>query len=152
LGFAIKIKAGRYRLISSTPDPFENICGQFKIEKIHNQGKFHIGFRQAEIYQKDNVYLAGDAAHIHSPIGGRGMNLGIEDGHYLAKLIKENQLEKYQESRYELEKEFIKLNIKIVRILTSTNPLVIFFRNLMLKIVLSTPFIQKKLLKKVVGG
>ncbi len=34
-----------------------------------------------------NVYFAGDAAHIHAPLGNRGMNLGIEDVYILAKLF-----------------------------------------------------------------
>lgn len=31
----------------------------------------------AKKFNAGNIYLAGDAAHIHSPLGGRGMNLGI---------------------------------------------------------------------------
>jgi 2-polyprenyl-6-methoxyphenol hydroxylase-like FAD-dependent oxidoreductase len=38
---------------------------------------------------KGHVFLAGDAAHIHSPAGARGMNLGIEDACWLAWLISE---------------------------------------------------------------
>lgn len=40
---------------------------------------FRIHTRMVEQYRKDRVFLAGDAAHIHSPAGGFGMNLGIQD-------------------------------------------------------------------------
>jgi 2-polyprenyl-6-methoxyphenol hydroxylase-like FAD-dependent oxidoreductase len=46
--------------------------------------RFRIHCRQAAHYRDDRVFLAGDAAHIHSPFGGQGMNLGIQDAHNLA--------------------------------------------------------------------
>ena len=39
--------------------------------------------RLAESYRDGSVFLAGDAAHIHSPAGGQGMNTGIQDAHNL---------------------------------------------------------------------
>jgi 2-polyprenyl-6-methoxyphenol hydroxylase-like FAD-dependent oxidoreductase len=41
---------------------------------------FHINERLAPRYRKGRCFLAGDAAHIHSPAGGQGMNTGIQDG------------------------------------------------------------------------
>ncbi len=40
---------------------------------------FRIQRRQAERYRLGPIFLAGDAAHVHSPVGGQGMNTGIQD-------------------------------------------------------------------------
>lgn len=40
---------------------------------------FRVSDRQAAHYRSGNVFLAGDASHIHSPLGGQGMNTGIQD-------------------------------------------------------------------------
>lgn len=45
---------------------------------------FHIHYRLSPHYRHGRVFLAGDAAHIHSLIGGHGMNMGIQDGWNLA--------------------------------------------------------------------
>jgi len=45
---------------------------------------FKIHCRQVERYRHGRAFLAGDAAHIHSPVGGQGMNTGIQDAHNLA--------------------------------------------------------------------
>jgi 2-polyprenyl-6-methoxyphenol hydroxylase-like FAD-dependent oxidoreductase len=41
--------------------------------------EFHIHRRMVHHYRQGRVFLAGDAAHIHSPVGGQGMNIGIQD-------------------------------------------------------------------------
>ena len=49
--------------------------------------------RQAACYRKGRVLLAGDAAHIHSPVGGQGLNTGVQDavnlGWKLAQVVKQ---------------------------------------------------------------
>jgi 4,5-epoxidase len=45
---------------------------------------FRIHRRLAETYRNGRILLAGDAAHVHSPFGGQGMNTGIGDGENLA--------------------------------------------------------------------
>ena len=45
---------------------------------------YHTHYRLAPHYRRGRVFLVGDAAHIHSVIGGQGMNTGIQDAHNLA--------------------------------------------------------------------
>lgn len=47
-------------------------------------GSFGINARQVERYRVGRAFVAGDAAHIHSPAGGQGMNTGLQDAHALA--------------------------------------------------------------------
>ena len=50
--------------------------------------------RQAVAYRERRVFLAGDAAHVHPPIGGQGLNIGVQDavnlGWKLAQVVKED--------------------------------------------------------------
>lgn len=71
-------------------------------------GRFGVAERQAATYRSGRVFLAGDAAHVHSPAGGQGMNVGLQDAYNLAwKLaltIKaqapDGLLDTYQEERH----------------------------------------------------
>ena len=45
---------------------------------------FRIHHRMSDHYRKGRAFIAGDAAHIHSPAGGQGMNTGIQDAYNLA--------------------------------------------------------------------
>jgi 3-(3-hydroxy-phenyl)propionate hydroxylase len=48
--------------------------------------------RQAAAYRDRRVLLAGDAAHVHPPVGGQGLNIGVQDavnlGWKLARVVK----------------------------------------------------------------
>ena len=64
--------------------------------------------RQAAAYRKGRVLLAGDAAHVHSPIGGQGLNTGVQDavnlGWKLAQVVKgilpDTLLDTYHDERH----------------------------------------------------
>ncbi len=64
--------------------------------------------RQAAAYRKGRVLLAGDAAHVHSPVGGQGLNTGVQDavnlGWKLAQVIRgvspDSLLDTYQAERH----------------------------------------------------
>ncbi|WP_076864123.1 FAD-dependent monooxygenase [Bradyrhizobium mercantei] len=64
--------------------------------------------RQAVTYRKQRVLLAGDAAHVHPPMGGQGLNIGVQDavnlGWKLAQVVKltvpDSLLDSYQAERH----------------------------------------------------
>ncbi len=95
----IRIKDNLWRIAGSMSDLLNYLPKGTKVGKIEWQTKFNIGHRIAQTLVKDNVVLIGDAAHIHSPFGGRGMNLGIEDAYLVANAIHENSLGEYSASR-----------------------------------------------------
>ena len=49
------------------------------VEEVLWGSRFRVYHRIADAFRSDRILLAGDAAHVHSPAGGQGMNLGIED-------------------------------------------------------------------------
>jgi 2-polyprenyl-6-methoxyphenol hydroxylase-like FAD-dependent oxidoreductase len=54
------------------------------VERVHWFSTYHVHHRVADRLRKGRAFLLGDAAHIHSPVGGQGMNTGIGDAVNLA--------------------------------------------------------------------
>jgi 3-(3-hydroxy-phenyl)propionate hydroxylase len=75
--------------------------------------------RQAASYRERRVLLAGDAAHVHSPVGGQGLNIGVQDavnlGWKLAQVVHgtspESLLDTYQAERHPIGARVLKLTM-----------------------------------------
>jgi len=67
-------------------DISSHAIGQMKvvIDKVNWFSTYHVHHRVTQHFRKGRAFLAGDAAHIHSPAGGQGMNTGIGDAINLA--------------------------------------------------------------------
>jgi FAD binding domain len=60
------------------------VPGRPRLSDLRWSSVFRISMRLAERYRQGRVFIAGDAAHIHPPTGGQGMNTGIQDAYNLA--------------------------------------------------------------------
>ena len=96
----VPLEAARFRVIANRPDALEALPVPMDIRHIRREGEFQISVRQARHYSQGRVFLAGDAAHCHSPVGGRGMNLGIADAADLARRFVEGGLDGYHAARH----------------------------------------------------
>src|SRR5262249_50839060 len=68
---------------------------------------YRVHHRVAAAFRKGSVFLAGDAGHVHSPVGGQGMNTGLQDAHNLALLladVRQGHLGTAALGRYEQER------------------------------------------------
>ena len=82
--------------------------------------------RMASRFRIGRIFLAGDAAHVHSPAGGQGMNTGIQDaynlGWKLSSVLKgapEKLLETYEEERLPVAANVLGLSTKLYRQITA---------------------------------
>ncbi|HSY05468.1 MAG TPA: FAD-dependent oxidoreductase [Steroidobacteraceae bacterium] len=90
---------GRVRLVGSVRDEraehadtlgFEDVSGRaiahlrLEVRKVNWFSTYHVHHRVASGFVRGRAFILGDAAHIHSPVGGQGMNTGIGDAINLA--------------------------------------------------------------------
>lgn len=114
----------------------DNPALKAKLKSMHWSSVYHIHCRMADRFMKGNVLLAGDAAHVHSPVGGQGMNTGIQDAFNLAWKIEwslkqtnnPKLLQSYQEERYPIARNLHYSTDKIFQLLITQNRLMDLFR------------------------
>jgi len=73
-----------FRLIGFGPPLLENLPDGWTANTVHWRSDFRVSHRMVPAMTVGRICLGGDSAHIHSPIGARGMNLGIEDAFVFA--------------------------------------------------------------------
>ncbi|TXK48069.1 FAD-dependent oxidoreductase [Pontibacter qinzhouensis] len=97
---------------------------------------FRIHARHTDSFRKGSIFLAGDAAHVHSPAGGQGMNTGIKDAYNLAwklaLVIRGNAapalLETYHEERYVIAKNLHNTTDRFFQLIIAQHTLAKLFR------------------------
>jgi 2-polyprenyl-6-methoxyphenol hydroxylase-like FAD-dependent oxidoreductase len=112
--------------------------------------RFKLHHRVVSNYRDGRLFVAGDAAHIHSPAGGQGMNTGIGDavnlGWKLAAVLRNEKpdsfLDSYHKERHPVGQHLLKSTDQAFTYVTSTNPIYLFFRNLILPWVV--PFVLRQ--------
>ncbi|MFT3881466.1 MAG: FAD-dependent monooxygenase [Gemmatales bacterium] len=115
---------------------------------------FRINERKVTDYRKGRVMLAGDAAHIHSPAGGQGMNTGMQDAFNLAwklALIHRGQgqetplLDSYSQERSTIGDQVLRAAERVTQMATLRNPVAQFLRNHIACVVSSFGLVQDKI-------
>ena len=140
----IPMGEGFGRFISTKGDCLNNLPGDAKVKKVRWETDFKLSYRQAQTYQKGNVFLLGDAAHIHSPVGGRGMNLGMEDACWLAWLIEQDREAEYTTLRHPVGADVLKLTHTFTSFAKSRGVLQDLFFQFGLPILSKLPAIQRR--------
>ena len=107
---AMKIGNNKVRFAATSKQTFKELGISDNIKKITWENEFEVYFAQVQTYGRGRVWLAGDAAHVHSPVGGRGMNMGIADGISFAQAVIENDFIGYQNDRHAISGDWVRKN------------------------------------------
>jgi 2-polyprenyl-6-methoxyphenol hydroxylase-like FAD-dependent oxidoreductase len=134
---------GTFRIVAPVDDAPEDPSVAFVQDVLDTRGpggitvtevtwgsRFRIHHRVADTYRAGRILLAGDAAHVHSPAGGQGMNLGIQDAVALADALTavlgggpDALLDDYSATRRPIARQVVELTDRLTRLATLPRPL-----------------------------
>ncbi len=127
--------------------------GGVSLSDPHWMSRFHISHRIVPQFRRLRVFLLGDAAHIHSPAGGQGMNTGIQDafnlGWKLALVVRGKAsaqlLASYHSEREPIARGVLNLTDRLTRVATARNSVVQSVRDFLLPMVSGIDLLGTKL-------
>ncbi|MGH3641453.1 MAG: FAD-dependent oxidoreductase [Mycobacterium sp.] len=129
---------GTFRVVAPVDDAPEQPSAEFVQGLLDSRGpggitvtevawgsRFRIHHRVADTYRAGRILLAGDAAHVHSPAGGQGMNLGIQDAVVLADTLAavldggpHALLDAYSDARRPIAQQVVELTDRLTTLAT----------------------------------
>jgi 2-polyprenyl-6-methoxyphenol hydroxylase-like FAD-dependent oxidoreductase len=116
-----------------------------RIREVVWSSRFHVHHRIADHYRAGRIFLAGDAAHVHSPAGGQGMNTGIQDAAELARRILEGTEDDYESVRRPVAAGVLAMTDRMTRAATVRNPVARAIRDTVLTVAGHNASVRKKL-------
>jgi 2-polyprenyl-6-methoxyphenol hydroxylase-like FAD-dependent oxidoreductase len=132
-------------------------AGRMVVTDVIWGSRFRIHHRVADTYRAGRLLLAGDAAHVHSPAGGQGMNLGIQDAVALADALadvfaggRDSVLDDYSAARRPIAQQVVEMTDKLTRLATMprvARPI----RNIAIGVVGRIPAVRRALAMRLSG-
>lgn len=165
LAFFPMVGENRFRIVGTFPEEFAKDEGEVLYEEIEARIKqdteldlditkvnwfstYKVHTRHVNKFSSGRCFLAGDAAHIHTPAGAQGMNTGIQDGYNLAwkmaLVLKEKAsgkiLETYNGERLENAKKLLKTTDRFFNLVASSEPILAYLRTHVFPIIAGAAF------------
>ena len=168
------LPGGRHRIVATVEEAPEHpgaadvqrlldtrgpATGPVRVREIVWSSRFRVHHRLADRYRAGRILLAGDAAHVHSPAGGQGMNTGIQDGvalgHALAAVIggraDERQLDSYERTRRPAAARVVAFTDRMTRMATLRTPRSRAARNALIRLIGRMPPVRRWLAAELAG-
>ena len=121
---------------------------QLQVKEVHWFSTYRVHHRVAATFRRRSAFLLGDAAHIHSPVGGQGMNTGIGDAVNLAwklaavlqERIDPSVLDTYEKERIGFARRLVRTTDRAFQIASSNGRIAKFVRLVLLPLLLPSLF------------
>ncbi|MFE6921784.1 FAD-dependent monooxygenase [Nocardia sp. NPDC057663] len=165
---------GRFRFMATDPEGVTGDAAEPSLEDIQClydrtvhlparlcnlnwSSRFRINSRHMTTLRDGRVFFGGDAAHVHSPAGGQGMNAGIQDminlSWKLAMVVKGQArpelLDTYESDRLPVIHDLVQMTERATGVFNSTNPLVHAALTRFAPVLLGLPAVQNKTAPKL---
>lgn len=176
-GMVVRLADGRYRVVGIMPQDVRNDWpGKFTLEELRANAitifgtdfgmhtpywlsRYSNTSRQATMYRKDRVIVAGDAAHQHFPAGGVGLNVGVQDamnlGWKLAATINgwapEGLLDTYHQERFAVGQDLLEHTQAQTALMSAFTTEGQELRNFLTKLTKERPTLEVALTERLTG-
>jgi 2-polyprenyl-6-methoxyphenol hydroxylase-like FAD-dependent oxidoreductase len=171
MAVAAPLPGGMHRVVATVDEAPEQPSAEFveallrergpqhypaKVHEVVWGSRFRVHHRVADVYRAGRVLLAGDAAHVHSPAGGQGMNAGILDAISLAGALEQalagkvSALDAYGAQRRPVAQQVVAFADRLTRLAT-VRPGLRGLRNRLLSTVSRLPAIRRQLAWRLSG-
>lgn len=166
------LPGGRFRIVATVDDAPERPTALFvqrildergprrqaaSIREVVWSSRFHVHHRLTATPLIGNIILCGDAAHVHSPAGGQGMNTGIQDAVSLAEplcdamLGDHRALEAWASRRHEVARSVVALTNRMTRAATLRSVPARYARNTLLRTIGRIPSARLAAARRLAG-
>ena len=155
--FMMALQGDLWRVLGNGANPLDALPGHSTPGEVTWQSDFHIAHRLASHVCVERVALGGDAAHIHSPLGARGMNLGIEDAWVYTDCAVDalagdmRRMAEYETLRHPIHRSVVHRIEAITRLMRGRPALLRTVRDRLIPQVAKLPFARRGLAQTISG-